>query len=302
MTNNASSTWANLLTEQRNPASVAIDEMTTLDLLGVMNEEDQKVPLAVQKVLPEVARAVDYVVTSFQECGKLIYVGAGSSGRLGVLDASECPPTFGVEPDLVQGVIAGGEPALTQSQEGAEDSKDQGVQDLRLRQPAARDTVLGIAASGVTPFVVGALEEARAIGATTVFLTCNPDSIKKVRADVHIAPNVGPEVVTGSTRLKAGTATKLILNMITTAAMVRMGKVYENLMVDMMPTCDKLRDRAERIISTLTGLSAAESRNALKCADNELKTALVMVKRAVTKETARQLLLKNDYIVKKALA
>ncbi len=296
------SKWADLLTEQRNPASENIDELPTLKLLQVMNAEDQKVPEAVGGALAEIARAVDRVVEAFRKEGRLFYVGAGTSGRLGVLDASECPPTFGTDPDMVQGIIAGGEPALTRSQEGAEDRQDEGAAALRSRGLGSNDVVVGIAASGLTPFVLGALAEARSTGAATLFLTCNPSSAERVAADVKIVLKVGPEVITGSTRLKAGTATKLVLNMITTAAMVQLGKVYGNLMVDLTPSCAKLQDRAERILWETTGLSSEESHQALKAAGNDLKTAITMVKRAVSRETARQLLARHHGKIKKALA
>ena len=293
--------WASLLTEQRNPASMRIDELSTVEVLRTINAEDRGVPDAVGKVLSDVAHAVDLVVAALQTGGRLFYVGAGTSGRLGVLDAAECPPTFGTDPDLVQGIIAGGDPALRRSQEGAEDRPEDGAEALRKRSLQDTDVVMGIAASGVTPFVLGALREARRLGAQTVFFTCDPGAAAAVDADVKIVPVVGPEVVTGSTRLKAGTATKLVLNAITTSAMVRLGKVYENLMVDLKPTCDKLRDRAQRILSDLTGLDRDEARDRLARAGN-LKTALVMTKRAVPEDTARRLLERNGGVVKRALA
>lgn len=296
------SKWSGLLTEQRNPASENIDELPTLELLRVMNSEDRKVPEAVGGALAEIARAVDLVVGTFRKGGRLFYVGAGTSGRLGVLDASECPPTFGTDPGMVQGIIAGGEAALTRSQKGAEDRQDEGAAALQSRSLEANDVVAGIAASGVTPFVLGALAEARKLDAATLFLTCNLSSAKRVAADVKIVLEVGPEVITGSTRLKAGTATKLVLNMITTAAMVQLGKVYSNLMVDLTPSCAKLQNRAEHILWEITGLSSEESQHALKAAGNDLKTAITMVKRAVSRETARQLLARQHGVIKKALA
>ena len=302
MANDTPSKWSNLLTEQRNPASAQIDEVSTLEALRIINSEDQKVARAVEAVLEEVARAVDIVVEAFRNGGRLLYIGAGTSGRLGVLDASECPPTFGIPPHMVQGIIAGGNAALTRSQEGAEDRPEDGARALREKHCTAGDVVMGIAASGVTPFVLGALREARRMGAPVLFFSCNRDAARTVDADVRIVPQVGPEAITGSTRMKAGTATKLVLNMLTTAAMVQMGKVYENLMVDLTPTCAKLQDRAERILAALTGLSVPESRSALKAAGNDLKTAIVMTKRAVSRETARRLLRQNGNIVRKALA
>jgi len=293
--------WRDLLTEQRNPATEGIDELPTLGALRLMNDEDRKVPEAVGAVLEDVAQAVDLVVRAFRVGGRLFYVGAGTSGRLGVLDAAECPPTFGAHPQMVQGIIAGGDPALVRAQEGAEDREEAGADALRGRGVTDRDVVMGIAASGVTPFVLGALREARRRDAATVFFTCNPSAVHGVDTDVKIAPEVGPEAITGSTRLKAGTATKLVLNMITTGAMVQIGKVYGNLMVDLTPTCAKLRDRAERILSALTGLPASECRPMIEAAGNDLKTAIVMAKRAVSPETARRLLARNNGAVKKAL-
>ena len=296
------SKWADLLTEQRNANSTHIDRCSTVDALRLINAEDQKVARAVEGVIDDVARAVDVVVSAFQKGGRLFYVGAGTSGRLGVLDASECPPTYGVSPDLVQGIIAGGIPALTRSQEGAEDHPEDGEAALQDRGCTSDDVVMGIAASGVTPFVLGALEYARCLGAKTVFFTCNPDVVQKARADVAIVPVVGPEVITGSTRMKAGTATKLVLNMISTTAMIRLGKVYENLMIDLAPTCDKLIDRAERILEIVSDLTPEESRRALDNAQGDLKTAIVMTKRAVSIETARDLLRQNDGVINKVLA
>lgn len=290
--NDRVSKWAGLPTEQRNPNSTYIDRCSTEDALRIINAEDQKVAHAVEGAIGDIAKAVDLVVEAFQKGGRLFYAGAGTSGRLGVLDAAECPPTYGVQPDLVQGIIAGGPPALTQSQEGAEDRPEDGRAALEARACTSDDVVMGIAASGVTPFVLGALEYAQRIGAKTAFFTCNPN--RDVRANVVIAPVVGPEVIAGSTRMKAGTATKLVLNMITTTAMIRLGKVYENLMVDLAPTCDKLADRAQRILEIVADLTEGESRKALARADGDLKTALVMTKRAVSVETARALLEKNN--------
>ncbi|MDE2889154.1 MAG: N-acetylmuramic acid 6-phosphate etherase [Gemmatimonadota bacterium] len=294
------SKWAPLPTEQRNPASAQIDEASTLRILEILNEEDSKVPRAVNAILPRVAEAVERVVAAIGNGGRLFYVGAGTSGRLGVLDAAECPPTFGTPPGTVQGIIAGGADALVQAAERAEDRPEDGASELRRRNLSEWDVVVGIAASGVTPFVLGALEYALRAGAETVFFTCNPEAAGQVDANVKIVPEVGPEAITGSTRLKAGTATKIVLNMITTAAMVRLGKVYGNLMVDLTPTCAKLNDRARRILMETTGLSREESRRLLAAA-GDLKTAIVMSKRAVSKETARQLLVENGGVVRLAL-
>ena len=294
------SRWATLPTEQRNPASARIDEAPTLRILEILNDEDRKVPRAVNAVLPQVAEAVELVVTALRRGGRLFYVGAGSSGRLGVMDAAECPPTFGTPPETVQGIIAGGADSLLRAAERAEDRPEDGAAELRRRNLSNRDIVVGIAASGVTPFVLGALEYARRAGAETVFFTCNPDAAGQADASVRIVPEVGPEAITGSTRLKAGTATKIVLNMITTAAMVRLGKVYGNLMVDLTPTCAKLNDRARRILMETTGLARDESRRLLLAA-GDLKTAIVMSRRAVSRETARQLLLKHGGSVRLAL-
>ena len=297
--NEQASKWAGLLTEQRNPNSTHIDRCSTVDALRIINAEDQKIARAVEGAIGDIARAVDLVVSAFQKGGRLFYVGAGTSGRLGVLDAAECPPTYGTQPDMVQGIIAGGVPALTQSQEGAEDHPEDGKAALEARACTSDDVVMGIAASGVTPFVLGALEYAQHIGAKTVFFTCNP--ARTARADVAIVPVVGPEVIAGSTRMKAGTATKLVLNMITTTAMIRLGKVYENLMIDLAPTCDKLADRAQRILGLIADLPPEESRKALDRAQGDLKTALVMTKRAVSIETARALLKKNKGVLNAVL-
>lgn len=296
------SRWSHLLTEQRNPASADIDERPTLEILRVINEEDKKVAPAVEAVLEAVAEAVDLVTAAFRQGGRLFYVGAGTSGRLGVLDASECPPTYGADPEMVQGVIAGGPEALVRSLGKEEDFPERGAWALRERGLSGRDVVMGIAASGVTPYVRGALTEARRLGARTIFFTCNPSSAREVEADVKIVPLVGPEVITGSTRMKAGTATKMVLNMITTAAMVRVGKVYGNLMVDLTPTCLKLKDRAARILSTLAEVPPDEARRTLDEARWNLKAAIVMRKRGVSYEEALALLQKADGIVKKALA
>jgi len=299
--NKTTSKWAGLLTEQRNPNSTQIDLASSVEALRIINAEDQKVAPAIEAIIKDIGRAVDLVVTALQNGGRLFYIGAGTSGRLGVLDASECPPTYGVSPDLVQGIIAGGMPALTRSQEGAEDRAEDGEIALKDHACTPTDIVMGIAASGVTPFVLGALRYARNLGSKTIFFTCNPDVVSKANPDVAIVPRIGPEVVTGSTRMKAGTATKLVLNMITTTAMIQLGKVYENLMVDLLPTCDKLVDRAQRILSLVSNLTPQESKQALEQAQGDLKAAIVMTKRAVSLETARQLLKNNHGIVNKAL-
>jgi len=248
------SIWADLPTEQRNPATELIDELPTLELLRLINQEDARVVPAVERELPAIARAVELIVEALRQGGRLFYVGAGTSGRLGILDAAECPPTYNTPPELVQALIAGGPQAVFQAVEGSEDLCQQGAADLQSRHLRAGDAVVGIAASGVTPYVLGALEYSRSLGCRTVFFTCSPGAARQVEADVRIAPAVGPEVVTGSTRMKAGTATKLVLNMLSTAVMVRRGKTYGNLMVDLQPKNAKLRDRAIRILAALTAL------------------------------------------------
>ncbi|MBK36128.1 MAG: N-acetylmuramic acid 6-phosphate etherase [Gemmatimonadetes bacterium] len=295
-----SSHWAKLTTEQRNPRTRKIDTATTDEIVHLINEEDRRVPEAVSRVAKHVAQAVDLIVDRFRKGGRLFYVGAGTSGRLGVLDAAECPPTFGTDPSLVQGLIAGGDEALVRSKEGAEDERN-GSSKLDRVGLTAIDTVVGIAASGVTPYVTAALVHARDLGAGTIFLTCNPQAASSLDVDVVIAPDVGPEAITGSTRLKAGTATKLVLNTLTTASMVRLGKVYENLMVDLTPSCDKLRDRSRRILCDIAGIAPTDADAVLDRADGELKTAIVMQKRAVSAETARKLLRDHDGAVRSTL-
>lgn len=295
------SKWANLLTEQRNPETFDIDEKTTLEILRVINEEDKKVAYAVEQTLEDISKAVEAVVDSFRRGGRLFYVGAGTSGRLGYLDASECPPTYNADPSMVQGIIAGGEKALVRSYGKEEDFPEKGAKALIDRGVGKQDTVMGIAASGATPFVRGAIEEARSLGARTIFLTCSPSSAGEVDADVKIVPVVGPEVITGSTRMKAGTATKIVLNMLTTASMIKLGKVYSNLMVDLKPSSQKLRDRTERILSTLTGVSAQEAESLLNEAGWNLKTAIVMKQCDLDLDAAEERLRRNDGVVRKAL-
>ena len=296
-----SSHWAGLLTEQRNPRSENFDALSTFEAVQLMNDEDHSVPIAVGTQIESISAAVDLVATALRNGGRLLYVGAGTSGRLGVLDASECPPTFGTDPKMVQGIIAGGLEALVRSQEGVEDDQQNGEEEIRALHICEHDVVMGIAASGVTPFVHGALEAAHDEGAGTIFFTCNPASADQVSVDVVIAPPVGPELITGSTRLKAGTATKLVLNTISTVAMVQLGKVYGNLMVDVQPMSAKLHDRARRILGVLTGLGEQEAALAIAKAGNDLKTAIVQTERAVSTETARELLEKHRGVVRDAL-
>ncbi|NLG84899.1 MAG: N-acetylmuramic acid 6-phosphate etherase [Firmicutes bacterium] len=294
--------WERLATEHRNAASYALDTMGTEELLRLMNDEDAKVAPAVAAVIPAVAVAVEMAVEALRAGGRLIYVGAGTSGRVGALDAAECVPTFGVSPETVQAVIAGGEAALSSPIEEAEDRAEAGAADLAARAVGPGDLVVGITASGLTPYVLGALRLAREAGARTVLLTCNDCPEAADYADVVIAPVVGPEVLTGSTRLKAGTAQKMVLNMISTATMVRLGKVYQNLMVDMKPTNKKLQARAVRIVQAATGCGEKEAAAALPAAGNEIKTAIVMIHKACDPATARKILAEVGGFVRRAIA
>lgn len=275
------------LTEQRNPRSMRIDQLSTQDIVDLINAEDRMVAEAVQEEREEIAHAIDIVVECFQRGGRLFYVGAGTSGRLGVLDASEMPPTYGTDPVMVQGLIAGGYEALVRAQEGAEDHPEDGARDIAARGVGPDDFVLGIASSGTTPYVHGALARAREMGARTGFLLCTyPSQELTDTHDVVIAPLVGPEVITGSTRMKAGTATKMVLNTITTASMVRLGKVYGNLMVDLQVTCEKLRDRGERILMETIGVDRATATALLEKSGGHVKTAIVMGRLDVDAATA----------------
>jgi N-acetylmuramic acid 6-phosphate etherase len=277
------------LTEQPNPRSARIDQLSTLEIVDLINAEDRMVAQAVAEERREIAHCVDLVVDSFRRGGRLIYVGAGTSGRLGVLDSAEMPPTYGTEPDMVQGVIAGGYAALVRAQEGAEDRPADGAAAMDEREVGPDDFVLGIASSGTTPYVHGALARARERGARTGFLLCTypPRQLGEIH-DVVIAPLVGPEVITGSTRMKAGTATKMVLNTITTSAMVRLGKVYGNLMVDLQVTCQKLRDRGERILMHVLGVDRAAAESLLDEADGHVKTAVVMGRLGLNRAEARR--------------
>ncbi|HUU09341.1 MAG TPA: N-acetylmuramic acid 6-phosphate etherase [Phycisphaerae bacterium] len=290
-----------LTTEQRNPRSRDIDRRTTLQMVDLINAEDRKVAAAVGRERRAMAAAVDLIVERLRRGGRLFYVGAGTSGRLGVLDASECPPTFGTPPSMVQGIIAGGRGALVRSAEGAEDHAADGAAAVDKRGLRPRDVVVGIAACGMTPFVRGAVRRGRQVGAGTVFVTCAPEVKDSVRVDVVINPIVGPEVVTGSTRMKAGTATKLVLNTLTTTAMIQLGKVYGNLMVDLRATNAKLRDRAERIVAELTGLGRTRAGALLKRAHGELKPAVVMHFRKVGYAEARRILGESDSALRRAI-
>jgi len=281
---------SDLLTEQRLAESMSLDAMSLEEAVALMNAQDDKAVAAVAQERPQIAAAVRIVSDALRRGGRLIYVGAGTSGRLGVLDAAECPPTFRTDPEMVQGLIAGGDAAMFRAQEGAEDRPEDGAAAIDARSVAAADVVMGIAAGGTTPFVHGALGRARQRGARTILLTCVQPMVNDPEADVVIRPLVGPEVLTGSTRLKAGTATKLVLNTISTLAMVQLGKVYENLMVDLRATNQKLWDRGARIIATLTGLDRNRALDLLRQADGHVKAAIVMEKRRVDLAAARDLL------------
>lgn len=290
-----------LISEGRNPASMDIDIKPAAEIVKLINAEDRAVPEAVGKVLPQVATAVDRIVLAFEAGGRLIYIGAGTSGRLGVLDASECPPTYGVPPTMVVGIIAGGPDALLNAVEGAEDDVAQGAADLAKITVGPRDVVVGIAVSGRTPYVIGALEHAAKVGAATVALTCNPDSPIAKMAEISIAPVVGPEVVTGSTRMKSGTAQKLVLNMLSTASMVRIGKTYQNLMVDMQATNKKLVARAIRVVMQATDCSAEAAEEALIDAGNDMKLAILIVLTGQSVADARTALAKAGGHLRQAL-
>lgn len=293
---------AGLATEQRNPHSMEIDACSTSEILKIINEEDKLVPLAVEQELPYIEEAVELIVKAFKNGGRLLYFGAGTSGRLGVVDASECPPTYGTPPEMVQGFIAGGKEAMFVSQEGAEDLEENGAADILKAKVTEKDIVCGIAASKRTPYVIGAVKKAKELGAATLYVTCNPRSkfdIKEV--DVAICPYVGPEVVMGSTRMKSGTAQKLVLNMLTTTAMIRMGKVYENMMIDLQMTNKKLIERAKRIVMTITGVDYETATSFLIKAEWHVKTALVMIKAGVSVEEAVKRLELADGFVRKAI-
>ena len=281
-------------TEQRNERSKHIDELSTIDMLKVINEEDHRVADAVEKVLPQIAEAVDIIYEKIHSGGRLIYCGAGTSGRLGVLDAVECPPTYGVDPGLVVGLIAGGERAFVKAVEGAEDKPELGEADLRAIGFSDRDALVGIAASGRTPYVIGAMDYARSVGAPVMCVVCCRDSELSRHADVCIAPIPGPEVVTGSSRMKSGTAQKLVLNMISTGVMIKMGKVYGNLMVDVKCSNEKLYRRAVSIVCTVTGVDDATAQKALEACSFSCKTAIVMLLLGVDADEAKKTLEKAD--------
>ena len=293
MAENLLQTLSTLITEQRNPNSMHVDSLSALDIVQLMNEEDKQVPLAIEKCLPQIAQAVECIVAAFQQGGRLVYIGAGTSGRLGVLDASECPPTFGVSPEMVKGIIAGGERALRHPIEGAEDSKTQAVVDLQTIQFSSKDVLVGIAASGRTPYVIGALEYAKSLGSVTVSIASNPNSAMANIVDIAIDTVVGPEVLTGSSRLKSGTAQKLVLNMLTTASMILMGKCYQNLMVDVQASNEKLKARAIRIVMQATDCDKALAEETLKQSDQNAKLAIMMILSGLDRAQAEALLEKH---------
>ena len=294
MAENLLQTLSTLITEQRNPNSMHVDSLSALEIVQLMNQEDKQVPLAIEKCLPQIAQAVECIVAAFQQGGRLVYIGAGTSGRLGVLDASECPPTFGVSPEMVKGIIAGGERALRHPIEGAEDSKEQAVIDLQTIQFSSKDVLVGIAASGRTPYVIGALEYAKSLGSVMVSIASNPNSAMANIVDIAIDTVVGSEVLTGSSRLKSGTAQKLVLNMLTTASMILMGKCYQNLMVDVQASNEKLKARAIRIVMQATDCDKALAEETLKQADQNAKLAIMMILSGLDRAQAETLLEKHQ--------
>lgn len=290
-----------LTTESRNQNTLDIDKVSTIEMVKKINNEDKKVAEAVEKELPQIAEAIDGIVDRIHKGGRLIYMGAGTSGRLGILDASECPPTYGVSEELVQGLIAGGHEAIFRAKEGAEDSKELAVNDLKDKDLNSNDIVVGLAASGRTPYVIGGLEYANQIGALTISITCNKNSDVSKTSKIAISPVVGAEVVTGSTRLKAGTAQKLVLNMLSTGTMIKLGKVYGNLMVDVRATNEKLVERAKRIVCEATNVSTEEATKYLEETKFDVKLAIFMILSGLNKEKAEEKLVKNKGYIAKAL-
>ena len=289
------------VTEQENPRTAAIDRASTLDALRLINDEDKTVALAVERVVPQIADATEKIVERLENGGRLFYVGTGTSGRLGVLDAAEIPPTYGVSYELVQGIIAGGHEALYQASEASEDKRESGAEDLRTRGVTGGDAVIGIAASGRTPYTIGAVEYARGLGSFTACIACTPDSELEKSVDVAIVPVVGPEAITGSTRMKAGTAQKMVLNMISTVAMIRLGYVRGNRMTNVKPSNEKLKDRSLRILMAETGLDRSTAKEMLNNAGGDLRVALVMFGTGEGREAAHRLLISQNYVVEKAL-
>ncbi|MFH0288918.1 N-acetylmuramic acid 6-phosphate etherase [Vibrio owensii] len=290
-----------LVTESRNPASAEIDTLSTIEMLQVINQEDQKVALAVQAVLPQIAQTVDAITAAFASGGRLIYMGAGTSGRLGILDASECPPTYGTHPDMVIGLIAGGHQAILKAVENAEDNAQMSQDDLKALNLTQHDVVVGIAASGRTPYVLGGLEYAKSVGATTASIACNPECAMAEAADIAILPVVGAEVVTGSSRMKAGTAQKLVLNMLTSGAMIRSGKVFGNLMVDVEATNAKLIQRQTNIVIEATGATKEQAEKALEACERHCKTAILMILADLDAEQAKSRLTEHNGFIRAAL-
>lgn len=290
-----------LLTEARNPDTGNIDQLATLGILQCINQEDKKVALAIELVLPQIAQAVDWIVESLSTGGRLFYLGAGTSGRMGILDASECPPTYGTPPDLVQGIIAGGQKAVFSAVEGAEDSLTMATEDLDSRGLSPKDVVVGIAASGRTPYVISGLEHAHQVGCHTIAVVCSPNSEMQRVSELTIAILVGPEVIMGSTRMKAGTAQKLVLNMLTTASMIKLGKVYGNLMVDVQATNKKLVERSKRIVCLATGVSREEAEAAIVEAGGSVKVAVTSLLTDISAIEAHKLLVQAGGSVSKAL-
>ena len=291
----------NLTTESRNSSSLNIDKVSTLDMVKIINNEDKKVALAVEKELVKIAEAIDGIVSGMQKGGRLIYIGAGTSGRLGILDASECTPTYGVSEELVQGIIAGGTEAIFRAKEGAEDSKELAIEDLKSKNITENDTIVGLAASGRTPYVIGGLEYANKIGALTVSITCNANSEVAKVSKVSIAPVVGAEVVTGSTRMKAGTAQKLVLNMLSTGTMIKLGKVYGNLMVDVRATNKKLVERAKKIVCEATGVDREVAEKVLKETNYDVKLSILMILTGLDINEAKEKLSQNKGYIAKAM-
>ena len=290
-----------LTTESRNQNTLDIDRVSTIEMVKKINDEDKKVAEAVEKELPQIAEAIDGIVERLKKGGRLIYIGAGTSGRLGILDASECPPTYGVSEELVQGVIAGGQEAIFRAQEGAEDSKELAINDLKEKNITKLDVIVGLAASGRTPYVIGGLEYANEIGALTISVTCNANSAVANTAQIAISPVVGPEVVTGSTRLKSGTAQKLVLNMLSTGSMIKLGKVYGNLMVDVQSTNEKLVERAKKIVSEATGVDTDIAAEYLNKTKSNVKLAIFMILSKLSLDEAKNKLEKHDGYIAKAL-
>jgi len=293
--------YSRLVTEQRNPRTSRIDALPVAEILDVLNKEDEAIAAAVGAEKVKLARAVNLLVDRVKKGGRILFVGAGTSGRLGVLEAAELPPTFDTPRTLAQAIMAGGPECVWESKEGAEDDAADGARQLRIRAVHSLDAVVGITASGVTPFVLGALGEARKRGAARILVSCNRRGVPRDVADVHVAPVIGPEVIAGSTRLRAGTATKMVLNLLTVTTMIRLGKVYENLMVDLQTRSDKLTARAKRIVEVLAGVSEAEAAKALRKADGKAKVAIVMLVRSASKEKALRLLEESGGLLRGAL-